>query len=32
MADGSLRTVTAGDVFPLADAPATQVPTTERVD
>ncbi len=32
MADGSLRTITAGDVFPLADAPATQVPTTERVD
>ena len=32
MADGSLRTVTAGDVFALADAAATQASTTERVD
>ena len=32
MADGSVRTVTAGDVFPLADAPPVRASMTERVD
>jgi hypothetical protein len=32
VADGSLRTITAGDVFPLADQPAAPASITERVD
>jgi BirA family biotin operon repressor/biotin-[acetyl-CoA-carboxylase] ligase len=32
LADGSLRTVTAGDVFPLGNEPAGQAPATGRAD